>query len=85
MSEPLFRKGDVLVWNPVHMDATREGGYLAIWGMGPFIAIRDMWRDDMYYPVESHKGGLCHAWRLQRDEFLTAAAKAVASEGEDHA
>ena len=93
MAEPYFRKGDVLVWKNDGLDDTKACGYVDMFGMGPFVCYRDIEEEDTRYnpidpneiervtPYKQLRG--CFAYRFQRDEFLTAAAKAVASEAND--
>lgn len=82
MAEPLFRKGDVLVWSEFRDSSSPH--YREAWGPGPFTCPRDV--EDPLQTISPYEvadsASNRHAWakRFKRNEFLSAVSKAVASE-----
>lgn len=83
-NEPLFRKGDLLMWDPEFQNK-ESAGYRDHWGLGPFVCDRDIFgEEDTVRPVEIQKlntnGWATVAWakRFKKAVFLNAIKEALA-------
>jgi hypothetical protein len=74
----MFRKGDVVEWDPEFHNIS-SGTYRKDWGPGPFIVQENAWGpEDVVYGPDRSIHRVAWAKRFKRNEFLTAASKAVA-------